>query len=86
MLDLAQLLEQLALEGRLRVQFNPCLRWNSSSAVLVADQKSNRCFDKRKSTGRIDGIVALAMALGLLFDEAEATEDLDAFIKSPLIV
>lgn len=57
-------LEKMVMEGKLRVRLNPCLSWNSASAVLVPDPKNNRIFDKRKSTGRIDGMLALAMAVG----------------------
>lgn len=52
----------------LRVLWNPCLNWCSASAVLEADPKNNNIFSKRKSRGRIDGIVASAMAIGLLLD------------------
>jgi len=60
-----ELLEDLVLKGKLRVKLNPCLRWNSASAVLEADAKNNRIFNKRVSKGRIDGLVALAQAIGL---------------------
>ncbi len=67
-----ELLEKAIPEKRLRVLRNPCLTWNSASAVLEADPKNNRIFSKRKSRGRIDGLVALAMATGLLFEEGVA--------------
>lgn len=60
-----ELLEELVTKGKLRVRFNPCLRYCSASAVLEADAKNNRIFTKRRSKGRIDGLVALAMAVGL---------------------
>ncbi|WP_429295379.1 terminase large subunit [Paraburkholderia atlantica] len=63
-----ELLEQVIFENRLRVAFNPCLRWNVSNAVTDADGKSNRVFNKRKAIGRIDGLVALTMAVGLALD------------------
>ncbi|MNN71263.1 Phage Terminase [compost metagenome] len=43
---------------------NPCLTWNVASAVMEADAQENRIFSKRKKTGRIDGAVAMAMAVG----------------------
>jgi phage terminase large subunit-like protein len=58
-------MEEAVLSGGLRVRKNPVLTWNSASAVLVEDPAGNKKWDKRKSTGRIDGIVALSMALGL---------------------
>lgn len=57
-------MEKALTERTLEIMANPCLRWNAASAVLEADQKDNRIFAKRKSTGRIDGVVALAMAFG----------------------
>ncbi|WP_429501723.1 terminase large subunit [Paraburkholderia youngii] len=63
-----ELLEQLIFEKRLRVVFNPCLRWNVSNAVIEQDGKENRVFKKRKAIGRIDGLVALTMAVGLLLN------------------
>lgn len=69
-----ELLEQLIFENRLRVAFNPCLRWNVASAVTESDPKNNRVFNKRKATGRIDGLVALVMAVGLALDGVQERE------------
>lgn len=55
-------LEKLILGDDFRVIFNPILRWNVASATIEEDASENRKFNKRKSTGRIDGLVALAMA------------------------
>lgn len=57
-------LEEKVSKGLLRYRKNPLLTWNSASAVLMPDPKGNRIFSKRESTGRIDGIVAAAMAVG----------------------
>jgi phage terminase large subunit-like protein len=46
----------------LRVQRNPVLTMCSANAVVVSGGAEEKKFDKRKSRGRIDGIVALAMA------------------------
>jgi len=67
-----EVLEQSVSTGRLRVQQNPVLTFASASAILEADKQNNRVFDKRRSRGRIDGIVALAMAAG--FADAGATD------------
>jgi len=58
-------LEAAVVSGLLKVEKNPCLTWNSASAVLERDAAGNPKWEKRKSTGRIDGIVALSMAIGL---------------------
>jgi phage terminase large subunit-like protein len=58
--------ENLMIEGKLHVAVNPVMRWNVASAVVRDDPAGtgNRVFDKRRATGRIDGVVAGAMALG----------------------
>lgn len=58
-------LETSVLNSQLRMQTNPVMRMCSLNAQCTSDPAGNRKFDKRpgKSTGRIDGIVALAMAL-----------------------
>ena len=58
-----ELFEELLDDSVIIIRTNPCLRWNAASAVTEADQKENRILP-RKSTGRIDGIVAGAMAIG----------------------
>lgn len=57
-------LEEAIVGGTLRIRRNPVLAWNSASAVLLTDPSGNRKWDKRKATGRIDGMVALTMAVG----------------------
>ena len=59
-----ELLEKDITENNIIIKYNPCLRWNAASAVLESDNKENKVFTKRKSTGRIDGVVSLAMARG----------------------
>lgn len=66
-------LEELIGKGKLRVKRNPALTYCAASAVHVADPKGNRVYDKRKSTGRIDGLVALAMAIGLSEGKGDAS-------------
>ena len=64
-------LEEVILNQRIKIKFNPVLRWNAASAVLETDPAGNRKFTKRKATGRIDGIVALAMAMKLAAHHVE---------------
>lgn len=49
------------LNHNLRHGGHPVLKWNAANAVVVKDAAGNRKLDKVKSTGRIDGMVALAM-------------------------
>lgn len=69
-----ELAEKLIGEKRLRVHKNPCLRWNVASAVIEKDAKDNRAFSKRRATGRIDGCVAMVMAIGALSGSEVATQ------------
>ena len=59
-------LESVLLEGRLRHGGHPVLTMCAANAVVKGDEAGNRKLDKRKSTGRIDGMVALAMAIGVM--------------------
>jgi len=57
-------LETGLLQSRLRIHYNPALRWAAQSAVVVEDPAGNRKFEKSKATGRIDSLVACAIAVG----------------------
>ena len=52
------------LHKRVRHGGHPVLTMCAATAVMVSDPAGNRKLDKSKSTGRIDGMVALAMAMG----------------------
>jgi phage terminase large subunit-like protein len=56
-------------ESKLRHPDNPVLNWNASNAVIVQDPAGNKKLDKSKATGRIDGIVAATMSVGVLMSE-----------------
>jgi phage terminase large subunit-like protein len=58
-------LEIAVIDRKLVHDGNPALRWNISNAMAVSDPAGNRKLDKSKTRFRIDGAVALAMALGL---------------------
>lgn len=58
-------LELAIFERRLVHPGHPILNWNASNAVAVMDPAGNRKLDKDKARFRIDGMVALAMAMGL---------------------
>ncbi|HUT87828.1 MAG TPA: terminase TerL endonuclease subunit, partial [Candidatus Heimdallarchaeota archaeon] len=57
---------RLVLGGKLRHGDNPVLTWMADNAVVTIDSAENVKPDKKKSTERIDGIVAAIMALGRL--------------------
>ena len=57
-------LEAELLNVRLAHGNHPVLTMNAANAIIIKDATGNRKLNKQKTTGRIDGIVALAMALG----------------------
>lgn len=57
-------LEKLVVGKRLDHGGNPVLRWMASNVAVKQDPAGNFKPDKSKSRERIDGIVALAMAVG----------------------
>jgi len=57
-------LERLVAERRLRHGGHPILNMCAANAVAERDPAGNRKLNKMKSVGKIDGMVALAMALG----------------------
>jgi phage terminase large subunit-like protein len=50
---------------------NPCLTWNVSNAISVSNPPGDRKFDKSKIRFRIDGAVAMTMAIGLKYRDLE---------------
>ena len=56
-------LEDALAEGAMRHGMHPVLTMCASNVRVQRDPSGNRKFDKIRSTGRIDGIVALAMAM-----------------------
>ncbi len=59
-------LESLLLSRKLRHGNHPVLSMCNANATVLTDPSANRKFVKGKQTGRIDGMVALAMAVGVM--------------------
>lgn len=57
-------LEALVLQGRLHHNGDPVLAWMMSNVVAHMDAKDNIYPRKERPENKIDGIVALIMALG----------------------
>ena len=58
------------LHERFRHGGHPVMTMCAANAIIVQDAAGNRKMDKSKSTGRIDGMVSLAMAVGVMALEA----------------
>lgn len=56
--------EKMVLAGKIEHFNNPVLRWMLASTAIQTDPAGNIKPDKRKSSQKIDGIVASIMALG----------------------
>lgn len=64
-------LESRLLQNKLRHGAHPVLTMCAANAITVSDPAGNRKFTKQKASGRIDGMVALAMALGSMPNVSE---------------
>lgn len=60
-----EVFEALLTNRKAKVLKNPALTFAAASAVHESDAKENRIYTKKRSRGRIDGIVAASMAAGL---------------------
>jgi phage terminase large subunit-like protein len=76
-------LESKLLQKKLKHGNHPVLTMCAANAVTVNDPAGNRKFTKQKATGRIDGMVALAMAVGVMPDSTESG-DIDAFLRNAI--
>ena len=56
-------LMRIVLEHKLAHGGHPVLRWNMDNAYVRTDPAGNLKLDKEKSTEKVDGAVALVMAL-----------------------
>jgi len=64
-------LEGQLLNGNLRHGMHPVLTMCAANAVVQADPAGNRKLSKSKSRGRIDGMVALAMAMSIAAEDSD---------------
>jgi phage terminase large subunit-like protein len=62
-------LERSVISNQLRHDGNPVLTWNVSNGIVVTDPAGNRKIDKNKSRSRVDGLVAMVMAIGLKYSD-----------------
>lgn len=68
-------LESLLLQNRLRHGNHPVLSMCAANATIKSDDAGNRKFIKAKEKGRIDGMVALAMAVGAAGEHLQAGQE-----------
>jgi phage terminase large subunit-like protein len=79
--------ESMLLNEQVSHGMHPVLRMCAANAVVQQDPAGNRKLAKDKSSGRIDGMVALAMAIGVMTQHTEEKPlDIDSFLNDTLMV
>lgn len=63
--------EELLIDKKIVIANNPCLRWMAKNTVALTDDAGNVKYSKRKSRKKIDGIIAMVMAIGAMFADRE---------------
>lgn len=69
-------LEDRILAGTITIEDSPVTTSCAANAHLDSDGQGNRAFDKKRSRGRIDGVVTIAMGVGAATNEL--AESIDA--------
>ncbi|SEQ33424.1 Phage terminase-like protein, large subunit, contains N-terminal HTH domain [Faunimonas pinastri] len=78
-------LEAALLETRIVVDPNPVMTMCAAGVVFEQNRTGHRMFDKDKATSRIDGMVSLAMSIGVA-TIGETGVNLDQFLANPIMV
>jgi phage terminase large subunit-like protein len=57
-------------ESKLRHGGHPVLKMCAANAVVMFDERMNRTLTKKRSRGRIDGMIALTMAMAMATEKS----------------
>jgi phage terminase large subunit-like protein len=79
-------IESRLLNRKFRHGKHPVLSMCAANVTTYADTSGNRKFVKSKASGRIDGMVALAMAIGVMPNSYEEEGDFDDYLSNPVAV
>jgi len=72
-------IEVLALQGKLNHGDNKVMNWMCSNVVLKKDPADNVKIDKAKSIDKVDGMVSLAMSLGVAMSDMKEEEKINIY-------
>jgi len=72
-------IETLALQGKLNHGNHAVLKWMCSNVVIHKDSNDNYKIDKDKSTEKVDGMVALSMALAMAIADRKEEEKTNVY-------
>jgi phage terminase large subunit-like protein len=78
-------LEARLLAKKLKHGNHPVLTMCAANSTIVSDPAGNRKFTKAKSSGRIDGMVALAMAIGVMPESSDDAAFAE-FLRNPVAI
>lgn len=73
-------LEDRILEKTIVIDSSPVTYACAANAMIDSDGAGNRCFDKKRSRGRIDGMVTVAMSVGAATNELGKDDGLDDYL------
>ena len=73
------------LNGQVNHGGNPVMTMCAANAVVEKNAAGDRKLNKAKSTGRIDGMVALVMAMGVAMSNEADASDPDDFLANVVI-
>lgn len=80
-----RVMESWLLNSRMRHGMHPVLTMCAANAIAKMDEQGNRKLDKKRSTGRIDGIVALCMACAIASEDMNDSPvfptDMDSIVE-----
>lgn len=79
--------ENLILEQRLHHDNNPMMLWMMSNAVLSRSNFSGlKQITRERDTDKIDGVIAMLMAMSRAQLDEDANNSIDDFISDPVII
>lgn len=78
--------EDVILKKRTTIDNSPVTYWCAGNAQVASDGQKNRAFDKKRSRGRIDGLVTLTMAHGAALQNEEAPVDISDFLANAVVI
>lgn len=80
-----QALEMAYIEGKLAHGNDGVLNWCASNLIARTDQNMNTAPDRKKAPEKIDDMVALLMAIGMMQQAIEEEGTLDDWLNDPVM-
>lgn len=80
-----KIVEGLIRARKLRHNDDPVMTWMVSNVVATTDAKDNVYPRKERDENKIDGVVALLMAMGRAMNNANTEGDIDGWLSNPVL-